>query len=174
MLANGKIIMAGEDLSGALSKSGSPLAYVQDLLYGDPSLPDGAVPHLLAAPELCKSLLRQLFKDYKALFPASLPTTTPPDRGLGDVHAIPLIEGAKPVHKTMYKHSPKEQLLIKEQITELLEGGAIRPSSSPWGSPVLFVKKPDGSLRFCIDFRALNNVTIKDRYPLPRGEELIA
>ena len=73
----------------------------------------------------------------------------------------------------MYKHSPKEQLLIKEQIKELIAGGAIRPSSSPWGSPVLFVKKPDGSLRFCIDYRALNSLTVKDRYPLPRGEELL-
>ena len=73
----------------------------------------------------------------------------------------------------MYRHSPKEQLLIKEQIKELIEGGAIRPSSSPWGSPVLFVKKPDGSLRFCVDYRALNGLTIKDRYPLPRGEELL-
>ena len=173
MLKTGKMVMAGEDLIGALTKSGSPLAYVQDLLYSDPSLPDGAVPHLLATPDSCKAPMKKLFQDFKALFPAKLPTTAPPDRGLGDVHAIPLIEGAKPVHKAIYKRSPKEQLLIKEQITELLEGGAIRPSSSPWGSPVLFVKKPDGSLRFCIDFRALNNVTIKDRYPLPRGEELI-
>ena len=73
----------------------------------------------------------------------------------------------------MYKHSPKEQLLIKAQVEELIESGAIRPSQSPWGSPVLFVKKPDGSLRFNIDYRALNNLTVKDRYPLPRGEELV-
>ena len=63
--------------------------------------------------------------------------------------------------------------MIKAQVEELLDAGAIRPSHSPWGSPVLFVKKPDGSLRFCIDFRAVNSLTIKDRYPLPRGEELI-
>ena len=63
--------------------------------------------------------------------------------------------------------------MIKAQVEELLDAGAIGPSHSPWGSPVFFVKKPDGSLRFCIDFRAVNSLTIKDRYPLPRGEELI-
>lgn len=64
-------------------------------------------------------------------------------------------------------------MLIKAQIEELLEAGAIRPSASPWGSPVLFVRKPDGSLRFCVDYRALNARTIKDRYPLPRAEDLM-
>lgn len=83
------------------------------------------------------------------------------------------MEGAAPVKKKMYRHSPQEQLLIKDQIKELLEAGAIRPSASPWGAPVLFVKKPDGSLRFCVDYRALNKLTIKDSYPLPRHEDLL-
>lgn len=64
--------------------------------------------------------------------------------------------------------------MIKKQLEELLESGAIQPSESPWGSPVLFVKKPDGSLRFCIDYRALNRMTVKNRYPLPRHEDLIS
>ena len=61
---------------------------------------------------------------------------------------------------------------LKEQLRELQEKGYIRPSSSPWASPVLFVRKKDGSLRMCIDYRSLNEVTIKNKYPLPRIDDL--
>jgi hypothetical protein len=61
---------------------------------------------------------------------------------------------------------------LKEQLQELLDRGFIRPSVSPWGAPVLFVKKKDGSMRLCIDYRELNKVTIKNRYPLPRIDDL--
>ena len=61
---------------------------------------------------------------------------------------------------------------LKEQIRDLLDKGYIKPSASPWGSPVLFVKKKDGSMRMCIDYRSLNAVTIKNKYPLPRIEDL--
>ena len=63
--------------------------------------------------------------------------------------------------------------MIKQQVEELLETGMIRPSKSPFASPVLFVKKPDGSLRFCVDYRMLNAITVKDRFPLPRAQDLI-
>ena len=62
---------------------------------------------------------------------------------------------------------------LKKQIEELLEKGFIRPSVSPWGAPVLFVKKKDGSLRLCIDYRELNKVTVKNKYPLPRIDDLL-
>ena len=61
---------------------------------------------------------------------------------------------------------------LKEQLQELQEKGYIRPSSSPWGSPILFVRKKDASLRMCIDYRSLNEVTIKNKYPLPRVDDL--
>jgi len=61
---------------------------------------------------------------------------------------------------------------LKEQLRELQEKGYIRPSSSPCGSPVLFVRKKDGSLRMCIDYRSLNEVTVKNKYPLPRIDDL--
>ena len=73
----------------------------------------------------------------------------------------------------LYKVSPAEQTLINEQLRELLDSKAIQPSKSQYGSPVLFVKKPDGSLRFVIDYRNLNAVTKKDKYPIPETTELL-
>ena len=66
----------------------------------------------------------------------------------------------------------KDLIELKKQIEELLEKGFIRPSSSPWGAPVLFVNKKDGSTRMCVDYRGLKEVTIKNNYPLPRIEDL--
>jgi hypothetical protein len=66
----------------------------------------------------------------------------------------------------------KDLVELKKQLEELLEKGFIRPSSSPWGAPVLFVNKKDGSRRMCVDYRSLNGVTIKNKYPLPRIEDL--
>ena len=68
--------------------------------------------------------------------------------------------------------APAELKELKEQLKDLLEKGFIRPSISPWGAPVLFVRKKDGSLRMCIDYRQLNKVTVKNRYPLPRIDDL--
>lgn len=69
--------------------------------------------------------------------------------------------------------APAELAELKKQLEDLLEKGFVRPSSSPWGAPVLFVKKKDGSMRLCIDYRGINNITIKDKYPLPRIDELL-
>ncbi|WVZ76989.1 hypothetical protein U9M48_024894 [Paspalum notatum var. saurae] len=80
--------------------------------------------------------------------------------------------GTAPIAKRQYRVAPKEQELIKEHIDELLGKGFIRPSSSPWAFPVLFVDKRDGSRRMCVDYRALNDVTIKNKYPLPRIDDL--
>src|SRR5215467_14677157 len=69
--------------------------------------------------------------------------------------------------------APVELEELKKQLQDLLDKGLIRPSVSPWGAPVLFVKKKDGSLRLCIDYRELNKVTIKNKYPLPRIDDLL-
>ena len=69
--------------------------------------------------------------------------------------------------------APAELAELRKQLQELLDKGFIRPSVSPWGAPVLFVKKKDGSLRLCIDYRKLNQVTVKNRYPLPRIDDLL-
>ncbi|GKA30123.1 putative reverse transcriptase domain-containing protein, partial [Tanacetum coccineum] len=85
---------------------------------------------------------------------------------------IDLIPGAVPVARAPYWLAPSEMKELSEQLQELSNNGFIRPSSSPWGAPVLFVKKKDGSFRMCIDYRELNKLTVKNRYPLPRIDDL--
>ena len=90
----------------------------------------------------------------------------PPDREVEFV--IELKPGTAPISKRPYRMPPNELRELKEQLKILLDKGFIRPSSSPWGCPTFFVKKKDGSLRMCVDYRPLNEVTVKNKYPLPR------
>ncbi|GJT17692.1 putative nucleotidyltransferase, ribonuclease H [Tanacetum coccineum] len=85
---------------------------------------------------------------------------------------IKLIPGATPIAKSSYHLVPSELEKLLGQLKELQDKGFIRPSSSPWGAPALFVKKKDGSFRMCIDYRELNKLTVKNRYPLPRIDDL--
>jgi hypothetical protein len=107
--------------------------------------------------------------EYPDVFLDNLPGM-PPDRDVEFV--IELQPGTAPISKRPYRMPPKELAELKVQLQELLDKGYIRPSSSPWGSPALFVKKKDGSLRMCVDYRPLNAVTIKNKYPLPRIDVL--
>jgi hypothetical protein len=86
--------------------------------------------------------------------------------------AIELLHGTAPIFKRAYRVSGPELVELKKQVDELSEKGYIRPNTSPWVAPVLFVEKKDGTRRMCIDYRALNEVTIKNKYPLPRIEDL--
>ena len=86
---------------------------------------------------------------------------------------VDIMSGTQPISKTPYRMAPAELRELKLQLQELLDKGFIRPSTSPWGAPVLFVKKKDGTLRLCIDYRGLNKVTIKNKYPLPRIDDLL-
>ena len=85
---------------------------------------------------------------------------------------IEILPGTAPISISPYRMAPTELKELKVQIEELLRQGFIRPSFSPWGAPVLFVRKKDGTLRLCVDYRQLNKVTIKNRYPLPRIDDL--
>ncbi|GJU71306.1 hypothetical protein Tco_1262711 [Tanacetum coccineum] len=76
------------------------------------------------------------------------------------------------VAKIFHKLAPLEMQELSKELQELLDKGFIRPSSSPWGAPVLFVKRKDGSFRMCIDYMELNKLTVKNRYPLPRIDDL--
>jgi hypothetical protein len=107
--------------------------------------------------------------DFADVFPAELPGI-PPERDAA--FEIKLIPGTQPIHKAPYRMALKEQVELKQQLDDLLAKGFIRPSRSPWASPVLFVEKKDKSKRLCVDYRALNQVTIKNKYPLPRIEVL--
>ena len=94
----------------------------------------------------------------------------PPDREIE--FCIDVVPGTDPISMPPYRMVPVELKELNEQLKELLDKGFIRPSTSPWGAPVLFVKKKDGSLRLCIDYRQLNKVTTKNKYPLPRIDDL--
>ncbi|CAH9107428.1 unnamed protein product, partial [Cuscuta europaea] len=107
--------------------------------------------------------------EFPDVFPEEIPGM-PPEREVE--FSIELMPGTAPISKAPYRMAPKEMQELKEQLEELLEKGYIRPSVSPWGAPVLFVKKKDGSLRLCIDYRELNQATIKNKYPLPRIDDL--
>nr|GEU86592.1 putative reverse transcriptase domain-containing protein [Tanacetum cinerariifolium] len=85
---------------------------------------------------------------------------------------IDLISGAAPVARAPYRLASSEMKELSEQLQEIFNKGFIRPSSLPWGAPILFVKKKDGSFRMCIDYRELNKLTVKNRYPLPRIDDL--
>ncbi|XP_074291100.1 uncharacterized protein LOC141617866 [Silene latifolia] len=107
--------------------------------------------------------------EYPYVFPDELPGI-PPKR---DVEfSIDLVPGTGPIAKAPYRMAPSELKELRIQLDDLIEKGFIRPSASPWGSPVLFVKKKDGSMRLCIDYRELNRVTVKNKYPLPRIDDL--
>ncbi|GJS32166.1 reverse transcriptase domain-containing protein [Tanacetum coccineum] len=108
-------------------------------------------------------------RDFPEVFPEDLPGL-PPTRQV-EFH-IELIPGAAPVTRAPYRLAPAEMKELAEQLKELSDKGFIRPSSSPWGAPILFVKKKDGSFRMCIDYRELNKLTVKNRYPLPRIDDL--
>ncbi|XP_073119181.1 uncharacterized protein [Henckelia pumila] len=108
-------------------------------------------------------------RDFEDLFLGNV-AGIPPDREVE--FSINLVPGTVPISKAPYRLAPTKMKELKEQIQELLNKGFIRPSISPWGAPVLFVKKKDGSLRLCIDYRELNGVTVKNKYPLPRIEDL--
>jgi hypothetical protein len=89
----------------------------------------------------------------------------PPNRDVEFI--IELQPGTTPISRRPYKMTPKELVELKVQLNELLDKGYIHPSYSPWGCPALFMKKKDHSLRLCVDYRPLNAVTIKNKYPLP-------
>ncbi|GJZ08677.1 putative reverse transcriptase domain-containing protein [Tanacetum coccineum] len=110
-----------------------------------------------------------VIRNFPEVFPDDLPGLLPPQQV---EFRIELVLGAALVARAPYRLAPSELKELSDQLKELLEKGFIRPSSSPWGAPVLFVKKKDGSFRMCINYRELNKLTVKNRYPLLRIDDL--
>ena len=103
------------------------------------------------------------------MFPEEL-LGLPPERGV-DL-SVEILPGTTPISRAPYRMAPTELKELKIQLHELLDKGFIRPNVSPWGAPILSVKKKDGTLRMCTDYRQINNVTVKRKYPLLRIEDL--
>ncbi|GKD95263.1 hypothetical protein Tco_1375100 [Tanacetum coccineum] len=108
-------------------------------------------------------------RDFPEVFPEDLPGLPLTRQVKFQIYLVP---GAAPVARAPYRLAPSELQELSTQLQELSDKGFIRPSSSPWGSPVLFVKKKDGYFRMCIDYRELNKLTVKNRYPLLRIDNL--
>ncbi|TLX70046.1 hypothetical protein E9993_22625, partial [Labilibacter sediminis] len=159
------VIVYGERCSGSLS--------LISVLKARKFLAKGCQAFLAHVVESSKSKLDlsdvEVVSAYADVFPDDLPGL-PPSRQVD--FQIDLVPGAAPIAKAPYRLAPSEMKEIMLQLQELLAKGFIRPSSSPWGAPVLFVKKKDGSMRMCIDYRELNKVTVKNKYPLPRIDDL--
>ena len=116
-------------------------------------------PTLDSVPVVC---------EFPEVFPEDLPKV-PPEREIN--FEIDLLPDTQPISIPAYRMAPAKLKELKDQLKDLLDKGFIRPSISPWSAPVLFVKKKDGSLRMCIDYRHLNKVTIKNKYPIPRIDD---
>jgi hypothetical protein len=161
-MAQHKVVL---DMSGRVVAINSPVVghttlYLPFKDGADPCAYVTIISHLDEIPVVC---------EYSDVFPDEL-FGMPPDRDVEFV--IELQPGIAPISKRPYRMLPKELVELKNQLQVLLDKGHIRPSSSPWGCPVLFVKKKDGSLGLCVDYRPLNAVTIKNKYPLPRIDVL--
>jgi hypothetical protein len=111
----------------------------------------------------------RVVREYPNVFPEQL-LGMPPDHDIEFL--IELLPGMSPISKRPYMMPVNELVELKKQIAEVQAKGFIRPSKSPWGAPVLFVEKKDGAQRMCVDYRSLNEVTIKNKYPLLRTEDL--
>lgn len=133
----------------------------------DPKPPDPFAPSTVLSPDYERQLHQLLQQTHRPVFDE-------PDKvtHAGPLQRIHIKEGSTPPRQRMYRMSPAELEELKKQLNIYLDKGWIRPSTSEFGAPILFARKADGSLRLCVDYRALNAITIKDRGPLPRMDEL--
>ncbi|GBG69889.1 hypothetical protein CBR_g4717 [Chara braunii] len=136
-----------------------------------PSRADADVEELARYTADLEPAVRDLIREYHDVFPSFFSYTgIPPMRDVE--HSIQLVPDYRVHHQAPYRLSIPEATELKRQLEGLLRLGFIKPSNSPWGAPVLFARKADGTLRLCIDYRGLNRYTVKNNYPMPRYDEL--
>jgi hypothetical protein len=148
------------------SSNGKKMEYVAENLVVDKAAFNRVVLNQLDAASTMEVTIVSEFLD---VFPEELPGM-PLDREIEFV--IELVPGTAPIFKRPYRMAANQLAELKEQLQELLDKGYIRPSASPFGAPVIFVPKKDGTQRMCVDYRSLNEVTVKNKYPLPRIDDL--
>jgi hypothetical protein len=148
------------------SSNGMEMEYVAENLDTDKAAFNRVVLNQLDA---ASTMYIRTVSEFPDVFPEELPGI-PPDREIEFV--IELVPGTAPIFRRPYRMAANQLAELKEQLQELLDKGYIRPSASPWGAPVIFVPKKDGTLRMCVDYRSLNEVTVKNKYPLPRIDDL--
>lgn len=142
-----------------------------------PGESDELLIHITAAPAVHESdngqlkhpAVTALLEQFKHVF--SAPTGLPPARACD--HSIPLVPGAQPVNIRPYRYPPHLKDEIEKQVAAMVQMGTVRPSSSPFSSPVLLVRKKDVTFRFCVDYRYLNALTLKSKFPIPVFDQLM-
>ncbi|GAX83745.1 hypothetical protein CEUSTIGMA_g11170.t1 [Chlamydomonas eustigma] len=129
------------------------------------------LPDMSRVPEALKEDFMAVLEKHSAIFANELPPGLPPN--VLPCRAIPLEHGVRPIYRQRHRLSPLENEVIEKEVKSLLDKGLIQPSISPFGAPILFLPKPDGTLRCVLDYRELNAVTIKNRHPIPRIDDII-
>ncbi|OQD64946.1 hypothetical protein PENANT_c409G07288, partial [Penicillium antarcticum] len=157
-----------QGISAAVYYNEAALGAFVIAVYPRPSDKDGLVPFFHTVIDDGETI-PEAYRDFEDIFSEEGADKLPQSTHLD--HAIELEEGAQPPHQPIYPLSPNELGVLRNYIDEMLAKEWIRPSQSPAGAPIIFVKKKDRSLRLCVDYRGLNNITIKNRYPLPLVSE---
>ena len=186
---SGKVVVANHSPFPAVLAPGTPIGQVVNVWTVDPPPPTPAHLGVYAASEAeaepdveatlkefgtavseeHRSKLRHVLQEYKDVFSKS---TGAPSRVVGTFHSI--LASGPPIRQPRRRLSDRESALVEEHVAEMLRAGVIRPSESPWSSPVVLAQKKDGTIRFCVDYRRLNERTVKDAYPLPRIDSLLS
>jgi hypothetical protein len=148
------------------TSSGKEMEYVAENLVTDKAASSRVVLNQL---DVASTMDVRTVSEFLDVFPEELPSM-PLDREIEFV--IELVPSTAPIFKRPYRMAANQLVELKEQLQELLDKGYICPSASPWGAPVIFVPKKDGTQRMCVDYRSLNEVTINNKYPLPRIADL--